>query len=145
MLKRFTNFSLKMFTRLFPSKVPLLLTGVGSANRLAALLRSSGQKRPLLITEKALLNLGLVDGVLERFEQEGCDVTIFDGIIPNPTYEVIERGIYTCNENNCDSVFVVGGGSAIDAAKVIAACCSNNVGVEQVVGALKIKQPILPF
>lgn len=145
MLKRLTNLSLKIFTVLFPSEKPLLFTGANSTIQLASLAQASGSKRPLLVTEKFLLQLGLLDEVLEYFKNEGCEVTIFDGIIPNPTYEVIEEGIRACKENDCDSVFAVGGGSTIDAAKVIAACYSNEVGVEQVVGLLKVKKPTLPF
>lgn len=145
MLKRLTNLSLKMFTVLFPSEKPLLFTGVNSTIQLASLAQASGSKRPLLVTEKFLLKLGLLDEVLEHFKNEGCEVTVFDGIIPNPTYEVIEEGIRACKENDCDSIFAVGGGSTIDAAKVIAACYSNEVGVEQVVGLLKVKKPTLPF
>ena len=145
MLKPLTNFALKMFTRLFPSEKPLLFTGVDSTKQLATFVKASGYSRPLLVTENVLVELGLLDGLLEHFEKEGCKVTVFDGVIPNPTYSVIEDGIRTCNKNECDSVFVVGGGSAIDAAKVIAACCSNDASVEQVVGLLKIKKPTLPF
>lgn len=145
MLKRLTNFSLKMFTVLFPSEKPLLLTGINSAIQLASLARASGSKRPLIVTGTGMLKRGLLDGVLEHFNNEGCEVTVFDGIIPNPTNEVIEDGIRACKAHNCDSVFAVGGGSAIDAAKVIAACCSNDVGVERVVGLLKVKKPTLPF
>ena len=145
MLKRLTNFSLKLFTVLFPSQKPLLFTGRDSTIELASLAQASGSTRPLLVTEKFLLKLGLLDEVLEHFKNQGCEVTVFDGIIPNPTYEVIEAGIGACKENDCDSVFAVGGGSAIDAAKAIAACYSNEVSVEQVVGLLKVKQPTLPF
>ena len=145
MLKRLTNFSLKMLTVLFPSEKPLLFTGVNSTIQLASLVQASGSKRPLLVTEKFLLKLGLLDGVLEHFKTEGCDVTIFDGIIPNPTYDVIEAGKRVCQKNDCDSVNAIGGRSTIDAAKVIAACYSNDVGIEQVVGLLKVKQPTLPF
>ncbi|MEM9216815.1 MAG: iron-containing alcohol dehydrogenase [Cyanobacteria bacterium P01_F01_bin.150] len=145
MLKQLTNFSLKMFTVLFPPEKPLLFTGVNSTIQLASFAQASGSQRPLLVTEKFLLKLGLLDGVLEHFKNAGCDVTIFDGIIPNPTYDVIEDGIRVCQENDCDSVFAIGGGSTIDAAKVIAACYSNNVGVDQVIGLLNVKKPILPF
>ena len=145
MLKRLTNLSLKLFTKLFPSEKPLLFTGVDSAHQLASLARASGHTNPLLVTEKTLLELGLLDGLIERFEAEGSEVTVFDGIIPNPTFEVIEAGIRLGEQNGCDSVFVVGGGSAIDAAKVIAACYSNDASVEQVVGLLKVEKPTLPF
>ncbi len=145
MLKRFINFAIKIFTSLFPSEKPLLLTGKDSALKLASLLRLSGYRRPLLVTEKSLLELGLLDGVLGQLKNEGCDVSLFDGVVPNPTCDVVEAGISACKANDCDSVFVVGGGSAIDVAKVIAACRAMNVGVHAVVGLLKVKQPTLPL
>lgn len=145
MLKRFINFAIKIFASLFPSEKPLLLTGKDSALKLASLLRLSGYRRPLLVTEKSLLELGLLDGVLGQLKNEGCDVSLFDGVVPNPTCDVVEVGISACKANDCDSVFVVGGGSAIDVAKVIAACRAMNVGVHAVVGLLKVKQPTLPL
>lgn len=144
MRKRLINLTLRMFARLFPSERPLLLTGTDSSKQLVSLARAAGAKRTLLVTEKALVDLGLLDGLLAQFENEGIVVTIFDGIIPNPTYKVIKDGIDVCNASDSDSVFVVGGGSAIDAAKVIAACSSARTTVEEVVGLLKVKS-VLPF
>lgn len=145
MLKRLINYSLKTLVRLFPSPKPLLFTGAGCAHQLASLIRATGGTRPLIVTEKVLVELGLLEELREDFRQLGCEVTIFDGVIPNPTCAVIENGIRSSHENNCDSVCVVGGGSAIDAGKVIAACCSNDVRVEKLVGVLRVKKPTLPF
>ena len=100
MLKPLTNLSLKLFTTLFPSEKPLLFTGPGSTHRLARFVRASGSARPLLVTEKALLELGLLDDLLGCFEEEGAEVTVFDGIIPNPTFEVIEAGLRRCKKND---------------------------------------------
>lgn len=145
MIKRLINAVLKLFTLLFPSGKPLLLTGENASVKLVSLLRQSGQRRPLLVTEKNLLELGLLDTMLEQFQQAACDVHIFDGIIPNPTYEVIEAGLKACLEHHSDSVVVVGGGSAIDAAKTIAACYANNCAVERVVGIMRLRKPLVPF
>ena len=144
MLKRIINFSIKMFTVLFPSEKPLLFSGSDSTMKLASLVRESGHRRPLLVTGRTFLKNGRLNALLAYFEHVGCNVTVFNGIVPNPTFEVINDGLKACTENDCDSVFVVGGGSAIDAAKVIAACRANDVGVEQVVGLLKVKKTPLP-
>ncbi|MCG8620038.1 MAG: iron-containing alcohol dehydrogenase [Desulfobacterales bacterium] len=111
---------------------------------MASLVRESGYKRPLLITGATLLKRGHLDNLLSHFETEGLQVAIFDGIPPNPTDEVIRDGVKAVAQSNCDCLFVVGGGSAIDAAKVIAACCTNNFKVENAVGLLKVKTPTLP-
>ena len=144
MLKKLINFSFKMFIRFFPSEKPLLFTGANSTIKLASLVQESGYKRPLFVTGKTLLERGHLNEVFAHFEDIDCKVTVFPGIPPNPTYEVIKDGIIACTENDCDCLFVVGGGSAIDAAKVIAACYANDLKVEQVVGLLKVKKPTLP-
>lgn len=145
MLKALTNHALKMFTRFFPAEKPVLFSGPESSLKLASLLQESGHNRPLVVTISSLVSRGLLDEVFEYFKEMGCQAAVYDSITPNPTYKVIEGGIRACYENDCDSVFVVGGGSAIDAAKVIAACCSNNKSVEKVVGLLKVKKPTLPL
>ena len=136
MFKKIINLPTRLFIRLFPSGKPILLTGAGSTIKLASLVRESGYKHPLLITGTTLLKNGHLDDLLAHFETEGLKVTIFDGTPPNPTYEVIRDGIKAVEQNSCDCLFVVGGGSAIDAAKVIAAGCANDLQVESAIGLL---------
>lgn len=57
------------------------------------------------------------------FDQLGLELDFdyirFGEFSPNPTLEQVERGLEVFKENNCDCLFVVGGGSAIDVAKGI--------------------------
>ncbi len=43
----------------------------------------------------------------------------FDDIKPNPTYETVVEGVRLFNENKCDTILAIGGGSALDVAKCI--------------------------
>jgi alcohol dehydrogenase len=104
-----------------------------------------GQRKPLLVTDSFLLENGMLDDLLAYLESEGCTVTIFDGIVPNPTFAVVEAGLKASLENNCDAVFAVGGGSAIDAAKVIASASTSKRSLNKLTGILKVDQPLLPF
>jgi alcohol dehydrogenase len=87
----------------------------------------------------------MLDGILNYLQKQGCEVTVFDGIIPNPTFAVVEAGLKASLDNECDAVFAVGGGSAIDTAKVIAAASTDDRDLEQLAGIMKIKNPLLPF
>ena len=49
----------------------------------------------------------------------GIDVVTFNDYTPNPLYESVVEGIRIFNENKCDSIIAVGGGSAMDVAKCI--------------------------
>ena len=138
-------FALKTMNRLYTPEKPLTFSGKGAMIKLASLMVHSGHTRPLVVTDSFLLKNGMLDELLAFLKKEGCEVTIFDGIIPNPTFAVVEAGVAAAKAGQCDAVFAVGGGSAIDAAKVMASATTNNKPVPDLVGILKVDQPLLPF
>ncbi len=146
MLKTPIHYALRTLSTLFPPQKPLVFSGTGSTLKLADLMVASGHRRPLLVTGGFLLENGTLDPLFGRLKDAGCEPTVFDGIVPNPTFDVVEAGLEACSKGHCDSVFVVGGGSAIDAAKVIAASAATSKpgGPQKLVGILKVKS-ILPF
>lgn len=104
---------------LFPG--PTRIEGQGSIRRLPALLRSKGIAKPLIVTDKGLVAIGLVDRLTSAMEESGIPYAVFDGVEPDPGVEVIEDGYSAYLKDGCDSVIGFGGGSSMDAAKVIAA------------------------
>lgn len=136
---------LRAISTFFPSQKPLVFSGPGSVKKLADLMIRSGQKRPLLVTDSFLLQNGMLSELTAHLEEAGCAVTVFDGIVPNPTFAVVEAGLKACKDNECDAVFVVGGGSAIDSAKVIAAAATSRKTIAKLAGPLKVDRPLLPF
>ncbi|MCV6576669.1 MAG: iron-containing alcohol dehydrogenase [Cohaesibacter sp.] len=139
------TFALPLTSRLFPPQKPLLFSGANSSLKLADFMVRNGSKRPLVVTDSFLHENGMLDDLLAFLKQSGCEVTIFDGIIPNPTFAVVEAGLEASRANQCDAVFAVGGGSAIDAAKVMAAASTSKKSIAQLAGILKVDQPLLPF
>ncbi len=137
--------ALRALSTFYAPQKPLVFSGAGAAQKLADLMIRSGQKRPLLVTDSFLLKNGMLNELISFLENEGCTVTIFDGIIPNPTFAVVEAGLKASRENSCDAVFAVGGGSAIDAAKVIASASTSHKTLTQLTGILKVDRPLLPF
>lgn len=63
---------------------------------------------------------GVYDSIMKVLDGAGIPVTEFQGVEPNPQYSTVNRAAKTCRENGCDVVVAVGGGSVIDASKVIA-------------------------
>lgn len=136
---------LRALSTFFPPQKPLVFSGAGSVKKLTDLMIRSGQKRPLLVTDSFLLQNGMLDDLQAHLQAAGCRITIFDGIVPNPTFDVVQAGLEACKDNDCDAVFVVGGGSAIDSAKVIAAAATSRRSIARLRGVLKVDQPLLPF
>ncbi|WP_419811171.1 iron-containing alcohol dehydrogenase [Bacterioplanoides sp.] len=145
MFNSIMTIALRALATFYPSQKPLLFSGSESAIKLADFMIDSGVKHPLLVTDSFLLANGMLDHLIAHIRERGCEVTTFDGIIPNPTTAVIEAGLAAAQSNQCDAVFAVGGGSAIDAAKVIAAASSNRKPIQALAGILKLKQPLVPF
>jgi len=78
-------------------------------------------KRALLVTGKASMRrLGFLQKAQESLENAGLKVTSMEGVGPNPTVATVQRGIDIGLKSGCDLVVAIGGGSTIDAAKVMA-------------------------
>ncbi len=143
--KPLISYALRALSIFYPPQKPLLFSGPGSTGKLADFILASGQTRPLLVTDSFLIKQGMLADVLGHLKQNGCTVTIFDTVTPNPTFSVVEAGLKQSLDHHCDSVLAIGGGSVIDAAKVIAGASTNRRRLRRLVGILKLKKAPLPF
>jgi alcohol dehydrogenase class IV len=94
--------------------------GAGRINELADACRALGIKRPLLVTDPGLAALPMVRDVLARNESAGVPTAIFSDVKPNPLARNVTDGLKRYREGEHDGVIAFGGGSALDAGKVIA-------------------------
>ena len=131
--------------KVLPFNQPRLMIGPGSIDRLADHVGTYGFERLLLVTDAGIVKLGLHSGCVERLESHGIEVTVFDEIEPNPTERQIEDGIALARRERSEAVLGFGGGSAMDAAKVIAAGATNDKPVAKMEGPFKVRKPPLPL
>ncbi len=83
--------------------------------------RESGSRVLLCYGGGSIKRSGIYDRAMDILENAGVEVFELSGIEPNPRIESVRRGAELCKKNGIDSVLAIGGGSTIDAAKVIAA------------------------
>ena len=69
----------------------------------------------------SVVRSGLLDRVKTSLDKEGIPYVLLGGVQPNPRSGLVYEGIELCKKENVDFVLAVGGGSAIDSAKAIAA------------------------
>jgi alcohol dehydrogenase len=112
-------------TGLLPIAQPMLLVGPGSSKRLAQALAGFGHRRILIVTDETIVKLGLLKGFTHALKQAGAEFAVFDAVTPDAPIPVIERGLAFYTRRGCDAVVGFGGGSPIDAAKVIAYAATN--------------------
>ncbi len=137
--------AVKVITLVVPSPRPLVLVGPNSSLKLCMTISQLGVKRVLLVTDAVLFGLGVIHPIDAELQKNGIHTTIFSGVTPDPTFSVVEAGLALLHQAQCDSVLAIGGGSAIDAAKVIALSASNQKTPQQLVGILKGRKPSLPL
>lgn len=136
---------LKAVTYLLNIPKPTVFMSRGASVKLCESVAQFGLNKILIVTDKALFELGLLDPIIKQLNDSGMAFSLFTDVLPDPTFDVVEEGLKFYRSENCDSVLAVGGGSSIDAAKVIALAASNNVEPKQLVGILKGKKPSAPF
>ena len=87
-----------------------------------SLVRSFGGHKVLLhYGGGSAVRSGLIDRVKSSLEKEGIEYLELPGVKPNPRSGLVYEGIDICKKNGIDFILAVGGGSAIDSSKAIAA------------------------
>src|ERR1700730_16163708 len=93
----------------FPTRI---VHGRGSGRDLAAELRRAGASRVLLVTDKGIVQAGLLRLVTPSLEQAGVPFTGFSDFDPNPTDADALRGREAYRAAGADSILAVGGGAS---------------------------------
>ena len=101
----------------YPANIRL---GANRVEELAPICAELGLTAPLLVTDPGLCRFDFIKAILAALEKAEPGVRLFYDIKPNPTRQNILSGIDAFKQGGHDSVIVIGGGSALDAGKVIA-------------------------
>ena len=83
--------------------------------------RFGGSKVLIVYGGGSVVRSGLLDRVKASLEKESLAYVLLGGVKPNPRSGFVYEGIELCKKETVDFVLAVGGGSAIDASKAIAA------------------------
>lgn len=131
--------------KLMPSLAYMAFTGQGSTAQLCRHIARQGIRRVLVVSDKPLVNLGIVARAVDVLTEEGVSCTIYDGTLPDPTFAMVDDGLALQAQYNCDAVLAIGGGSSIDCAKTIASAATNGRDATKLVGYFKVKKAPLPL
>jgi acetaldehyde dehydrogenase / alcohol dehydrogenase len=79
----------------------------------------AGKKRAFIVTDKFLFDVGYVDKVTKVLEKLGIASETFSEVKPDPDLTTIYKGLDMLNTFKPDAIIAIGGGSPIDAAKIM--------------------------
>ena len=125
---------------------PELLEGEGAILKLPAFIKNKNINKVLIVTDKGLMGIHLLDSLFEELKKENIEYVIYDGVQPNPTIPSIEECKQIYLDNDCQGIIAFGGGSPMACAKAAAArVVKPKKSVRKMRGYLKVNKKLPPF
>ncbi|MDR1498880.1 MAG: bifunctional acetaldehyde-CoA/alcohol dehydrogenase [Rickettsiales bacterium] len=84
-----------------------------------ALQELKGKKKAFIVTDKVLFELGYTKKVTDILDDLKIKYDLFSDVEPDPTLSLVERALKACRSLQPDVIIALGGGSPIDAAKMV--------------------------
>ena len=141
------NIFAKIYCRVFQTAFRMALPflpyrepeAIGSCTEIGKVAKKEKISSILIVTDKGIVNNGLVDPVVAALQTSGISYYIYADTQPNPTVQNVEDALQVYHVNHCDALIAVGGGSSMDCAKAVGARVAYpKRTVNQLGGKLKV-------
>jgi alcohol dehydrogenase class IV len=100
----------------WPTKV---VFGPGAIQRLPAQVARLKMRRPLVVTDAGLVKAGIAQRVYDVLKSAGVEFAVFDRVQLDPTEKDVFAGLEAYRQHQCEGIIALGGGSPLDAAKLV--------------------------
>jgi alcohol dehydrogenase class IV len=118
--------------------------GFGASRTLPTHVRSAGGRKVFVVTDPGVRGAGIVDGITSLLEQGSIDFVVYDQVTADSGSTLIRDAVEQLKSSNADVVVGIGGGSALDTAKAVAALATNPGAPLDYVGLHKVRTRPLP-
>lgn len=125
-----------------PNKV---IVGIGTAALAAVEVQNLGGGKVLIVTDPGVVQAGLVSAVEDSLKAKSLAYHLYDGVEPEPTSEVIDRGAEIFNAEKCSLILGIGGGSSLDVCKGISILAVNGGKILDYVGIDRVGKKGAPM
>lgn len=121
------------------------LIGPGCAKETGKRAKALGARKALVVTDAGLKKMGVADVIAGYLREDGLETIVFAGAEPNPTDVNVHDGVKMYEENGCDFIVSLGGGSSHDCAKGIGLVTAGGGHISDYEGVDKSKTPMTPL
>jgi alcohol dehydrogenase class IV len=118
--------------------------GYGASRTLPAHVRSAGARKAFVVTDPGVSRAGIVDRITSLLDQESIDFAVYDQVTADSGSTLICNAVEQLKGSGADVVVGIGGGSALDTAKAVAALATNPGSPLDYVGLHKVRNRPLP-
>lgn len=121
--------------------------GRGAVGALTDEVKRRGYQKALIVTDKTLVQCGVVAKVIDKMDAAGLAWAIYDGVVPNPTITVVKEGLDVFQNSGADYLIAIGGGSPQDTCKAIGIISNNPefADVRSLEGLSPTNKPSVPI
>ncbi|MBR0825606.1 iron-containing alcohol dehydrogenase [Bradyrhizobium manausense] len=130
------------FTFQAPSNI---LFEPGASRKIDELVAGHGAKRVMLVTDKGVRGAGLTKSAEASLASAGIKVSVFDEVVADPPSHVVEAAVAACQADQVELVLSIGGGSALDTAKLVAYLARTPDRLDDIYGVGLAKGKRLPL
>lgn len=130
------------FTFQAPSNI---LFEPGAVRKIADLVAQYNANRILLVTDKGVRGAGLTADAEVALTAARMSVTVFDDVVADPPSQIIESAAAQCRDQKIELVLSIGGGSALDTAKLVAYLAKSPDRLDDIYGVGLAKGQRLPM
>ena len=124
---------------------PNVLFEVGASKKLPEIVGTFGAKRVLLVTDKGVRKAGLTEAAESALAAAGITLDVYEDVVADPPSTVIEAAAKRARELGTDLVLSIGGGSALDTAKLVAYLAKSEEPLDSIYGVGLAKGDRLPL
>ncbi|WP_289053810.1 iron-containing alcohol dehydrogenase [Carboxylicivirga marina] len=124
---------------------PLSLVGPGVIADLVEEIKALECNKVLIVTDKILNELGVVKNVTDLMDDQAVNYVTFDDVQPNPTCANVHNGLAIFEQNKCDYILTIGGGSPQDCGKAIGILATNGGDIKDYEGIHVSKKKSTPI
>ncbi|GAB1759180.1 iron-containing alcohol dehydrogenase [Priestia aryabhattai] len=123
-----------------------LIAGPNSIEKVGEYLSLLGTevKSALIITQPSMKRLGFVEKLIHQLSDKGVSAYVNIDVLPEPTVENIEEVFQAISKEQYDVLIGFGGGSVLDATKILSVLQTNNQSIRELLGTDLVKNPGTP-
>lgn len=115
----------------------------GASATLGERMAQLGARHVLVVTDPYLASSGVIDPAVQSLRTSGVALTLFDGVAPDPPEASVKAAVEMARRSGVDAVVGLGGGSAMDTAKLVALLAASGEALETVYGVDQSQGPRL--
>ncbi len=124
---------------------PEFLFGLDARHLAGRYAKNWGAQRLLVVTDPGVMAAGWAPEILNSLENEGLQHSLFQAVSPNPRDREVMAGVDFYQQQNCDGLLAIGGGSVMDCAKGIGIVVANGGNILEYQGVDRVHLPMPPL